>query len=103
MVRLESGAFDDDDVVRVSKSLAEFSATFTALVDACFGSDWAENPEILAMLRLRAARPPSSRRCAAGRCSRAGPGLAEGDGRQEGSAAARSLAMITADSWKDMG
>jgi DNA-binding MarR family transcriptional regulator len=61
VVRLESGSFDDDDVVRVSKSLAEFSATFTALVDVCFGSDWAENPEILAMLRLRAARPPSTR------------------------------------------
>lgn len=52
------------DMIAVTVLLAQFSAGFTALVDRHFGSDWAENAEILALLSLRHGQPPTTRQIA---------------------------------------
>ena len=44
----------------VAELLAQVSAEFTAIVDKNLGTDWAENPEILALLTLRLHPAPTT-------------------------------------------
>lgn len=53
-----------DDMIAATVLLARFSVGFTALVDRHLGSDWAENAEILALVRLRHGHPPTTRQIA---------------------------------------